>query len=64
MKDSFRKGNLSEFKGKRVGIDSMTIIYKAHFGCYSQDPIEKVLSQTRLIENYLKAFDQAGVKVS
>ena len=44
MKDSFTKGNLSEFKGQKIGVDSMNIIYKAHFGCASYDPLEWVLS--------------------
>ncbi len=64
MKETFIKGNLSQFWGKRVGIDSMAIIYKAHFACMSYDPIEKILSQVWIIENYLKVFKESKVEVN
>lgn len=59
MKESFIKGNISQFKGMKIGVDSMNIIYKAHFVCPSRDPIERILSQVRIIENYLKVFSDA-----
>lgn len=59
MKEAFIKGNLSEYKGQRIGIDSMNIIYKAHFASISSDPVEKTLAQIRVIENYLKVFSEA-----
>lgn len=42
----------------------MTIIYKAHFSYLSNDPLEKILSQTRIIENYLKIFKEAEIEVT
>lgn len=62
LKPLFESRHISEFAGKRVGVDGMAWLYQAFFGFSDFEP-ENPLPLIRLIERKIQLLQDSKVEV-